>query len=116
MSNSYGEEQGKRELRKKIVERFYRGKNLTDNDVFVSDGSKCDISRLQMMFGTQKTVAIQDPSYPAYVDTSVIQNNSENYDKNISGYRGIEYMPCIVDNHFFPDLSKVQLITSYTII
>ena len=40
--------------------------------VFVSDGAKCDIMRLQQMFGKDVTTAVQDPSYPVYVDTSVM--------------------------------------------
>ena len=44
--------------------------------VFVSDGSKCDIGRLQMMFGKETTTAVQDPSYPVYVDTSVIMGRA----------------------------------------
>ena len=58
-------------LREKIASALYDGK-VDATEVFVSDGSKCDIGRLQMMFGSGVTSAVQDPSYPVYVDTSVI--------------------------------------------
>jgi len=45
---------------------------LQPNEVFVSDGAKCDIGRLQVMLGAQVVTAVQDPSYPVYVDTAVM--------------------------------------------
>ena len=69
--SGYGAEQGMGPLREKIASALYDGK-VDAAEVFVSDGSKCDIGRLQMMFGSGVTSAVQDPSYPVYVDTSVI--------------------------------------------
>jgi LL-diaminopimelate aminotransferase len=66
--SGYGAEQGQGSLREGIAKTFYAGMRTAD-EVFVSDGSKCDIARLQMMFGGKATVAVQDPSYPVYVDT-----------------------------------------------
>lgn len=64
----YGAEQGVKDLREKIASKLYN--NLVQPDeVFVSDGAKCDISRLQLMFGSKVVSAVQDPSYPVYVDT-----------------------------------------------
>ena len=77
----YGAEQGQGPLREKLAERFYADVNIQASDIFVSDGSKCDISRLQMMFGGNRSVAVQDPSYPAYVDSSVMIGNTETYDE-----------------------------------
>jgi LL-diaminopimelate aminotransferase len=91
----YGPETGINELRSKIAEVIYP--NLIDKDeIFVSDGAKCDISRLQLLFGKKNTVAIQDPAYPVYVDTSLI-----------IGHENIVYMPCHENNNFFPDLKLV---------
>lgn len=70
----------------------------------MSDGSKCDITRLQLMFGSGKTVALQDPSYPAYVDSSVICGQTHGFDASTSQYGRIVYMPCTPANGFFPDL------------
>ena len=58
-----------------------------------------------MMFGVNKTIAVQDPSYPVYVDTSVMMGNSGTH--NGTGFDGIEYMICTPENNFFPDLAKV---------
>jgi len=69
--SGYAPDQGLPELRHKIAERFYDG--LVDpEEIFISDGAKCDVGRLQHLFGTDTTIAVQDPTYPVYVDTSVI--------------------------------------------
>ena len=62
--SGYGAEQGKPELRKAVCDRFYASCGLQPEEIFISDGSKCDIGRLQMMFGREATVALQDPAYP----------------------------------------------------
>lgn len=48
-----------------LPEAFYPGNDIKSSEIFVSDGSKCDITRLQLMFGPEHTIALQDPSYPA---------------------------------------------------
>lgn len=107
----YGAEQGRGDLREAIAEKFYPEMRSAD-EIFVSDGSKCDIGRIQMMFGMARSVAVQDPSYPVYVDTSVIQGCTQEYNPESEGFDGIEYMLCNADNGFFPDLSKVILVYS----
>lgn len=102
----YGPEQGQLELRRRLAERIYD--NTVDADeVFISDGSKCDIGRLQVLFGSGATMGVQDPSYPAYVDTSVIAGQTGDYDPVTKQFRGIVYMPCTPNNHFFPELDKM---------
>jgi LL-diaminopimelate aminotransferase len=91
----YGAEQGIEPLRKKIAETFYGGL-IAPEEIFVSDGAKCDIGRLQVLFGGDLSIAIQDPAYPVYVDGSIIQ-----------GITQIHMMPCTPENGFFPDLSKL---------
>lgn len=59
------------------------------------------------MFGSGAKVAVQDPSYPAYVDSSVMIGQTGGYSE--TGYDGIEYMVCRPENDFFPDLSQVKL-------
>jgi len=102
----YGDEQGVADLRMKIAEVFYNNK-IKAEEVFISDGAKCDIGRLQLMFGAKATIAVQDPSYPVYVDGSVIIGASGDYDSGRGQFDGIVYMPCTSNNNFFPDLSKV---------
>lgn len=104
--SGYGAEQGTPALREKIASVLYGGR-IAAEEVFVSDGAKCDISRLQAVFGPTATVAVQDPSYPVYVDTSVMLGQTGEIDTDRSQFNGIEYMPCNADNGFFPDLSKV---------
>ena len=97
----YGPEQGIAELRSRIATKLYDG-GIEPDEVFVSDGSKCDIGRLQMMFGAGVTTAVQDPSYPVYVDTSVIMGQTGV--KEGEYFQNIVYMPCNPSNNFFPDL------------
>eukprot|EP00891_Asterochloris_glomerata_P005442 jgi/Astpho2/5442/Aster-07391 len=106
-SQRYGAEQGKPMLREAICSKLYAQAGRKPSEIFVSDGSKCDIGRLQMMFGSNHTVAVQDPSYPVYVDTSVIMGMTGGYNEGRGNFDNIEYMSCQPGNDFFPDLSKV---------
>ena len=103
--SGYGDEQGNTELRKKIAEVWYKGMAEAD-EVFISDGAKCDIARIQTLFGSKVKIAVQDPAYPVYVDGSVIVGAAGK--NNGSGYKGVTYMPCTPENSFFPDLSKIK--------
>jgi len=89
--SGYGPEQGDPLLREKIA----LAAGVKPEEVFVSDGSKCDIGRLQHLFGTGLKVAVQDPTYPAYVDNSIIGGSSE-----------IVYLACQPENGFFPEIEK----------
>jgi len=102
--SGYGPDLGEAELRKKISQRLYGGKVDID-EIFVSDGAKCDIGRLQMMFGSGVVIAVQDPSYPVYVDSAVIVGQTGA--KNGQLYENIRYMSCLPENNFFPQLDKV---------
>ncbi|KAL4853971.1 LL-diaminopimelate aminotransferase [Chlorella vulgaris] len=102
--SGYGAEQGKGELREAVCKRLYEKVGRKPSEIFVSDGSKCDIGRLQLMFGADMTVALQDPAYPVYVDSSVIMGMTGGH--NGTGFEGVQYMVCRPENDFFPDLSK----------
>lgn len=103
--SGYGAEQGTPLLREKIASVLYNGLIAAD-EVFVSDGAKCDIMRLQQMFGTGVVSAVQDPSYPVYVDTSVMMGQTGNQDESTKQYENIVYMPCRAPT-FFPDLEAL---------
>jgi LL-diaminopimelate aminotransferase len=104
--SGYGDETGLTELRAKIASVLY--KNLvTADEVYISDGAKCDIGRLQYLFGSDVRVAVQDPAYPVYVDGSVMIGAAGPAKEGSSGYDGITYMPCTRENGFFPDLSAI---------
>ncbi|MBW2992244.1 LL-diaminopimelate aminotransferase [Candidatus Woesearchaeota archaeon] len=103
--SGYGDEQGMTELRKKIAEKMYN--NLVEPDeVFTSDGAKCDCGRLQLMFGDDVSIAVQDPAYPVYVDGSVIIGATGDYNKEKEQFNNIVYMSCTPENNFFPDLEN----------
>lgn len=103
--SGYGDEQGNSALRAKIASVFYPGM-AEDDEIFISDGAKCDIARIQTLFGSKVKVALQDPAYPVYVDGSVVVGATGK--NNGSGYKGLTYLPCTPENDFFPDLSKVK--------
>ncbi len=104
--SGYGDDFGSSDLREKIAKEFYPNENIAPEEVFISDGAKCDIARVQTLFGREVNLAVQDPSYPVYVDGSVIAGAAGA--NNGSGYEGIVYMPCTAENGFFPDLSQVK--------
>lgn len=104
--SGYGAEQGQGLLREKIAKVLYN--DLIDpSEVFVSDGAKCDIMRVQQMFGPKVISAVQDPSYPVYVDTSVMMGQTGLQDKSTMQYENIVYMPCRPENGFFPDYASL---------
>ena len=83
---------------------FYGGQ-FSANEVFISDGAKCDIGRLQLLFGAGTPAAVQDPSYPVYVDGSVLIGAAGGWEG--AGYRGVTYLPCTAENGYFPTLSRL---------
>jgi LL-diaminopimelate aminotransferase len=107
----YGDEQGNQDLREALVARYAGyGVTIEADEVFVSDGAKPDSANIQSIFGTNNTVAVQDPAYPVYVDSNVIAGRTG---ESVNGqYEGLVYMPCTDANGFFPDLpgGKVDLI------
>ncbi|GJN08790.1 hypothetical protein PR202_ga26746 [Eleusine coracana subsp. coracana] len=102
----YGPEQGQKSLRKVISEKIYPNMGIKESEVFISDGAQCDIARLQMLFGSDVTIAVQDPTFPGYVDNGVIMGQTGKADES-GKYAGIAYMRCAPENSFFPDLSSV---------
>jgi len=104
--SGYGAEQGMGPLREKIATVLYNG-IISADEVFVSDGAKCDIMRVQQMFGPTVVSAVQDPSYPVYVDTSVMMGQTGEINEETSQYDNIVYMPCTAENDFFPDYASL---------
>lgn len=95
----YGPEQGYSFLRKAIVENDYmaRGIEIEEDEIFVSDGAKCDCGNIVDIFSQSNKVAITDPVYPVYLDT------------NIMSGREIVYLPVIEENNFKPALPKEKV-------
>ncbi|MDR0525409.1 MAG: LL-diaminopimelate aminotransferase [Spirochaetaceae bacterium] len=95
-------DEGLQALRDRIAEVYYKG-HFSGDEIFISDGAKCDIGRLQLLFGAGTKIALQDPSYPVYVDGSVLIGSAGPWTG--TGYQGIVYLPCTAENGYFPDLS-----------
>jgi LL-diaminopimelate aminotransferase len=103
----YGPEQGYDFLREAIAKNDYnaRGVDISADDIFVSDGSKCDTGNIQEIFGQDNKIGICDPVYPVYADTTVMSGKTGIYMEN--GYfENIIYMPCNEANGFVPELPK----------
>jgi len=97
----YGPEKGYDFLRDAIVKNEYqnRGCNISSDEVFVSDGSKCDCANILDIFGDNIKVAITDPVYPVYVDTNVMVGNTGSAGTD-GRFEGIEYLPLTQENNF----------------
>ncbi len=108
----YGPEQGYPFLREKIAAEDFksRGADIAADEVFVSDGSKCDTANIQELFATDIRVAIPDPVYPVYVDTNVMAGRAGM--AKDSRYDNLVYLEGTRENGFVPDLpqSPVDLI------
>ncbi|MCP4409250.1 MAG: LL-diaminopimelate aminotransferase [Gammaproteobacteria bacterium] len=100
----YGPEQGYDFLREAIAREDYqaRGTNIEADEIFVSDGAKCDSGNFQEIFSTDITVAIPDPVYPVYVDTNVMAGRTG--EARDSRYEGLVYLDGNKQNGFIPDL------------
>ncbi len=100
----YGPEQGYEFLRHAIAQDDYRdrGTDVADDEIFVSDGSKCDTGNILDVLGHQNRIAISDPVYPVYVDTNVMAGNTGEAGES-GAYAGIVYLPCTPQNGFIPE-------------
>ena len=101
----YGPEAGYDFLREAIAENDFakRGVNINSDEIFVSDGAKCDTANILDILGHQNKIAITDPVYPVYLDTNVMAGHTGR--TNSEGqYEGITYLPCTAENQFVPAL------------
>jgi LL-diaminopimelate aminotransferase len=106
----YGPEQGYAFLREAIVEHAYTplGCKITADEIFVSDGSKCDTGSILDIFGHNNKIAITDPVYPVYVDTNVMCGHTGEADES-GTYAGLVYLPCGPSNNFVPAIPKEKV-------
>ena len=109
----YGPEQGYAWLREAIATHDFqsRGCDISADEIFVSDGSKCDCGNILDIFGSDNAIAVTDPVYPVYVDTNVMAGHTG--DANEQGeYGGLVYLPITAENNFTAPLptQKVDLI------
>ena len=106
----YGPEQGYEFLREVIaVHEFQeRGIQIKADEIYISDGSKCDTGNILDILGDKNTIAVQDPVYPVYVDSSVMGGRTGILREN-GYYENLVYMPCTADNNFVPELPKQKV-------
>ncbi len=103
----YGPEQGYGFLREAIADNDYRsrGIGIDADEIFISDGSKCDTGNIQEIFSHDSRIAITDPVYPVYADVTVMSGKTGNVSSN--GYfEGIIYLPCTEENQFVPEIPE----------
>jgi len=100
----YGPEQGYAFLREKIALHDYqaRGADISADEIFISDGAKCDTGNFQEILSTDARVAIPDPVYPVYLDTNVMAGRTGRF--NDGRYENIVYLDCTAENRFLPDI------------
>lgn len=98
----YGPEQGYDFLREAIVADCFQGLGITADEIFVSDGAKCDIGNFQELFDISCKVAITDPVYPVYADSNVMAGRAGA--QQDGRFQGMIYLPCNAGNNFVPAL------------
>ncbi|MDR2623905.1 MAG: LL-diaminopimelate aminotransferase [Methanobrevibacter sp.] len=103
----YGPEQGYSFLAETIIKNDFKpnGVNIDTDEVFISDGAKCDTGNIQEIFGLNNKICVTDPVYPVYVDTNVMAGRGGSI-TNDGTYKSIVYMPCTEKNNFIPELPK----------
>ncbi len=102
----YAPDQGYDFLREIISEKDFRenGCDIDADEIFVSDGAKCDCANIQEIFSTGNRIAVCDPVYPVYVDSNVMAGRTGEYDPEKQRFGNVVYMPCTAGNGFVPDL------------
>ena len=109
----YGPEQGYAFLREAIATHDYKaiGASIEPDEVFVSDGSKCDCGNIQELFATEVKVAIPDPVYPVYADTNVMAGRTGTWKDG--RYQGMVYLESTADNNYVPAIPDVPVDVIY---
>ena len=106
----YGPEQGYPWLREKISENDFisRGCTISPEEIFISDGSKCDSSNILDILGKDNLIAVTDPVYPVYVDSNVMTGRTGEALEN-GTYQGLTYLAINEENNFLPELPKNKI-------
>ena len=104
--HGYAPDLGYEFLRKAIAQNDYsdRGCDIQPDEIFVSDGAKCDSGNIQEIFSVDNKIAVCDPVYPVYVDTNVMAGRTGTYDPKTETWSDVIYMPCTAENGFAPQL------------
>jgi LL-diaminopimelate aminotransferase len=110
----YGPEQGYDFLREAISKNDFqsRGANVGADEIFISDGSKCDCGNILDILGAKNTIAVTDPVYPVYVDTNVMAGHTGTADEK-GEYSGLVYLRCSAANGFAPEMPRQKVDVIY---
>lgn len=106
--HGYAPDLGYEFLRSAIVKNDYasRGCDIAADEIFVSDGAKCDSANIQELFSTDTKIAVCDPVYPVYVDSNVMAGRTGTYNADTEMWSNVIYMPCTQENGFVPEFPK----------
>lgn len=106
--HGYAPDLGYEFLRNAMVKNDYqdRGCDIKADEVFISDGAKCDSGNIQEIFAKDNKIAVCDPVYPVYVDTNVMAGRTGSYDTDKETWSDVIYMPCTEETDFAPELPK----------
>lgn len=106
--HGYAPDLGYEFLRSAIAKNDYesRGCDISADEIFVSDGAKCDSSNIQELFSADCKIAVCDPVYPVYVDSNVMAGRTGVYDAKTEMWSNVIYMPCTMENGFVPEFPK----------
>lgn len=104
--HGYAPDLGYSFLREAVVENDYRprGCEVYPDEVFISDGAKCDVGNIQELFVPESKIAVCDPVYPVYVDSNVMAGRTGACDPATGKFEGVIYMPCTKENDFKPEI------------
>lgn len=106
--HGYAPDLGYEFLRSAIAKNDYalRGEDIAIDEIFVSDGAKCDSGNIQEIFAVNNKIAVCDPVYPVYVDTNAMAGRTGIYNKETELWSDVIYMPCKAENGFAPELPE----------
>ncbi len=106
--HGYAPDLGYEFLRSTIAKHDYadRGCQIAADEIFVSDGAKCDSGNIQEIFSIDNKIAVCDPVYPVYVDSNVMAGRTGTYDPATGVWSDVIYMPCLEENGFAPQLPE----------
>lgn len=106
--HGYAPDLGYEFLRKAVARQDYeaRGCKIAPDEIFISDGAKCDSGNIQELFSEDNKIAVCDPVYPVYVDSNVMAGRTGNYDEKTGTWSSVIYMPCTQENGFIADLPQ----------
>ena len=106
--HGYAPDLGYEFLRSAMAKNDYQDKgcDIKADEIFISDGAKCDSGNIQEIFAKDNKIAVSDPVYPVYVDTNVMAGRTGVYDQKSETWSDVIYMPCTKETGFAPQLPK----------